>query len=260
MKRDWWVAAMAALVMSPGMAQTAKPKEDTAAAEAAAAMERARRQAANPMRIILEAAKGKRRAGVDDTPAPAPDTSVRPVVNRSAAASVAAAAPTPETPARVAPPPAAVSPPAPAPVAVAPTPAPEPVVTQITLTSDVVQAKAAAPVPSLAPTGAATVAAGGVTPAPMALPALEVAQARPRLLTMVEPDLPQRLLDELGRNATVAVDMTIRPDGTVGDIAIAGVAPRGLQRVLAATIEQWRFAPLPAARPHRVELVFNADR
>jgi TonB family protein len=263
MKRDWWLAAMAALLMSPGMAQTAKPKEDAAAAEAAAAMERARRQAANPMRIILEAAKGKRRSGVDDTPAPAPDSSVRPVVNRSATAPVAAAAtPAPEATPRVAAPaaPAAVAAAAPAPVAAAPAPAPEPVVTEITLTSEVVQAKAAAPVPALVPTAAATVSAAAVAPPPVALPALEVAQAPPRLLSMVEPDLPPRMLDELGRNATVAVDITIRPDGTVGDITVARASPRGLQRLLAAAVEQWRFAPLPAARQHRVELVFNAER
>lgn len=253
MKRDWWVAAMAALVLSPGLAQTAKPKDDAAAAEAAAAMERARRQAASPMRIILEAAKGKRR--VDDAPAPAPDTSVRPVVNRSAAAPVAVA-----TPAVVTAAPAPVAPaPAPA-VAAAPAPAPEPVVMQVTLTSDVVQTKAAAPVPALSPTRLPAVQATAVAPLPVALPALEVAPARPRLLSMVEPELPQRMLDELGRNATVAVDMVIRPDGTAGDITIAGAAPRGLQRVVAAAIEQWRFAPLPAARPHRIELVFNGDR
>lgn len=254
MKRDWWVAAMAALLLSPGMAQTAKPKEDAAAAEAAAAMERARRQAANPMRIILEAAKGKRRAGVDDTPAPASDTSVRPVVSRSAAAAADAA---PRT-AAAAPVPAATTPPAPA--LPAPAPEPAPVETQITLTSDVVQSKAAAPVPAIAPVGVAPVRGTAVPPPPMALPALEVAQARPRLLSMVEPELPQRLLDDLGRNATVAVDMTIRPDGTVGDIDIVGAAPRGLQRVLAEALEQWRFAPLPTARQHRIELVFNADR
>jgi Gram-negative bacterial TonB protein C-terminal len=77
---------------------------------------------------------------------------------------------------------------------------------------------------------------------------------------MVEPEVPQRLLDDLGRNAVVAVDMTIRPDGSVGDVGLVGVAPRGLQRLVAAAVEQWRFSPVGAARKHRVELVFNSDR
>lgn len=252
-KRDWWVAAASALAVSTALAQAAKPKDD-AAAEAAAAMERARKQAANPMRIILEASKAKKRAGEDTAPpAPASEASVRPVVNRTAPA-----APAPEpVVARAAP--AAASAPAPA---SPPPPAadPAPVVAQITLSSELAQSKVAESVPSLAPTGAASVAAPSFGALPAAAPSLEVAQAKPRLLSMVEPEVPQRLLDELGRNATVVVDMTIRPDGSVGNVTVASSTPRGLQRVLVNTIEQWRFAASPVARQHRVELVFNADR
>lgn len=254
-KRDWWVAAASALAVSTALAQAAKPKDD-ATAEAAAGMERARKQAANPMRIILEASKGKRRAGEDAAPpAPAAEASVRPVVNRTApAATVAAAAPAEVVVARAAA--------APASAAAQPSPPadPAPVVVQVTLNSELAQAKAADSVPALAPTGGASVAAPAFNSLPVAAPSLEVAQAKPRLLSMVEPDVPQRLLDDLGRNATVAVDMTIRPDGTVSNVVLASAAPRALQRVLVSAIEQWRFAPMAAARAHRVELIFNSDR
>jgi len=244
------------MAVSTALAQAAKPKDD-AAAEAAAAMERARKQAANPMRIILEASKAKKRPGEDAAPpAPAAEASVRPVVNRTAPS----APPAEAVVARAAP--AAASAPVPAPASPPPAPAAvaEPVVAQVTLSSELAQSKAAASVPSLAPTAAASVAAPSFNALPVAAPSMEVAQARPRLLSMVEPEVPQRLLDELGRNATVAVDMTIKPDGSVGNVAVASSAPRALLRVLTNALEQWRFAPSPVPRQHRVELVFNSDR
>jgi hypothetical protein len=244
------------------MAQAAKPKdpkEEAAAAEATAAMERARRQAANPMRIILEASKAKRRP--DEAPAAA-ETSVRPVVNRT---TPPAATVPPEVTTRSVSLPPAAQPAALAQPVAAPVPAPAPAVTApvqepaVTLSSDALKAKAASPVPALAPGNAPVVSPAAVPAAPLAVPAAAVAVARPKLVSMVEPELPQRLLDDLGRNATVTVDLTIRPDGTVGDVAVVGVSPRGLQRALSNALEQWRFSPVPAPYRHRVELVFNSD-
>jgi hypothetical protein len=256
-KRDWWLAAVAALAASAALgqaaapaAQPAKPKEDPAAAEAAAAMERARRQAANPMRIILEAAKAKRRPG-EDTPAVTPEpASVRPVANRSAAptSTVASTAATAT--------PAVVTSPAPEPRVAAAPPAPEPA--QATLTSSTLQNKSAAPVAALVGTGGTN--SSTIAPVPEPLPVLPNAPGRPKLLKMVEPDVPQRVLDEMGRNATVAVDLTIRTDGSVGKVALASPAPRQMNRLLSAAMEQWRFDTAATERNHRVELVFNADR
>ncbi len=86
------------------------------------------------------------------------------------------------------------------------------------------------------------------------------ASDRVRLLTMVEPEVPQRVLDDLGRNATILVDLTLRADGSVASVDLASPAPRGLLRVLTPSLEQWKFAPLLAQRTHRIELLFNVER
>ena len=101
--------------------------------------------------------------------------------------------------------------------------------------------------------------------APMPAASLTVAAAtgeafKPRLVTMVEPELSQRLLDQLGRNATVLIELKLRADGSVGGITVLPPSSRLLERALAPTLEQWKFEPLPAARVHRVELVFNVER
>jgi hypothetical protein len=43
----------------------------------------------------------------------------------------------------------------------------------------------------------------------------------------------------------------------VSDVRVLPPVPRTLAPAIAAAVEQWRFAPLPAARPHRVVLVFR---
>jgi hypothetical protein len=83
---------------------------------------------------------------------------------------------------------------------------------------------------------------------------------KPRLLTMIEPELSVRLLDQLGRNATVMVDLALRADGSVASAAVIAPASRQLERALAPALERWKFAPMASARVHRVELVFNAER
>ena len=77
---------------------------------------------------------------------------------------------------------------------------------------------------------------------------------------MVEPEVPQRMLDEMGRNATIQVDLVLRADGSVASVDLASPAPRGLLRMLTPSLEQWKFAPLTAQRTHRVELLFNVER
>jgi hypothetical protein len=77
---------------------------------------------------------------------------------------------------------------------------------------------------------------------------------------MVEPEVPQRVLQDIAFNTAVLVDLSLRVDGTVAAVNVVPPAPRQLTRIIAAALEQWRFEPLPAARVHRIELVFNAER
>ena len=79
----------------------------------------------------------------------------------------------------------------------------------------------------------------------------------PKLTNMVEPVIPQRVLDGIGRLGEVSVDITIRADGTVAEVAMLPPAPRQIQRYVEAAVEQWRFEPLSAERLHRMQLVFN---
>lgn len=268
------VAASWVLAAALAAAQPAKPD---VAAEAAAAMERARRQAAGPMRIILEASKARRKAGDAETAVVA-EPVVKAAAVRTTGATPAQTAPadarmlvattaTGESPRTAARAPAAESPPAPQPAAQASPPDAAPPSTP-TLSSGILQSRPfGAAVPALEAS-----ATPALSSAPLAQPAplpfadvpppavVPAAAVRPRLLTMVEPELPPRVLDQLVRNATVLIDLTIRADGSVAKVAVLPPAPRQLERALAPTLEQWKFEPLPTERVHRVELVFNPER
>ena len=266
------------LVAASAVAQTAKPD---AAVDAAAAMERAKRQAAGPMRIILEASKARRKAAEAES-AQAAEPVVRAAAAKTAAApaAISGAAPAPSdarllvatsaagdalrAPARVAA--AAESGPPAAAAVAAPAPAAEPP-PAATLSSQFLQSKqAGAAVPSLEAgptlplTGSAAFQTAPVPMAPSAVAAAAAEPPRPRLVTMVEPELSQRLLDQIGRNATVLIDLNIRADGSVAGITVLPPSSRLLERALAPTLEQWKFEALPAGRVHRVELVFNTER
>ena len=269
-------AAAWMLVAASALAQTAKP-DAAAEAAAAAAMERAKRLAAGPMRIILEASKSRRKVAEAEPPAAAE------AVARAAPAKLIAAAPTvaadgrllvatsttgdtSRAPARTAPAADAALPAEVAPVLTPPPAAPAPAPAS-TLVSEFLQSKqASAAVPALEAIATPRLAGSAmIQSAPMPAASLTVAAAtgeafRPRLVTMVEPELSQRLLDQLGRNAAVLIDLKLRADGSVAGITVLPPSSRLLERALAPTLEQWMFEPLPAARVHRVELVFNVER
>jgi outer membrane biosynthesis protein TonB len=78
----------------------------------------------------------------------------------------------------------------------------------------------------------------------------------PELLYIVEPDIGPRLLELLSRSEVV-VEFTIRADGSVTGVQVLPPVPRQWVPVVTAAVEQWRFAPLPASRRHRVQLVFK---
>lgn len=222
-------------------------------AEAAAAMERAQRLAANPMRVIMQAGKFRRRAvepevlpdaadpgslrrvavrAAVDTPAPVP----APVV---AVAAAAAAGPRTE----------AAAPPAPAGVGIT---------TSLVLQSNQLAAPAQAEV---APLQSAPMA-----PVASAMPKMVVPQAllsalsvQPKLVTMVEPDIPSRVMLTGQPVNEVAAELNLRADGTVAEVTLLPPVPRAWQPYIVEALRQWRYEPLPGARTHRVQLVFNGQ-
>ena len=213
-------------------ASAAEPKAD--AAEATAAMERAKRQAANPLRVILEASKVRRKVTADVETATAPTPAVA-VANTNLGAAVSTS-----------------------PTALVP---PVPVFRTLAATGGAgsVEGRLSAPVGPVAVLQASDRVSPQVTTMPvLATPAPTLSDnGNPRLLEMVEPAIPQRVLDEIGRMVEVVADLTIRADGTVAAVNVLQPAPRQMIRYVVEAIEQWRFAVLPAERVHRVQLVFN---
>jgi hypothetical protein len=198
------------------MAQTAAPA-GSESSEAQASLERAQRQADNPMRHILRASRLPARVAVADA-APAA---------AGAAAVTATAAPA------------------------------APVVLSLTLPAAATAALTEAPALD-------TAAFGRVPSLPPAWPALPVLPVddplvpeQPQLLTMLEPELDLRLLDQLGRLKVVSAVLTLRMDGTVAEVSFRGTLDQRLQRVLERALLQWRYAPLRAVTEHPVQLDFS---
>ena len=280
----WAASAVLVLAATPARAQTVTPVAGSkVAAAASAAMERAKRQAAGPMRVILEASRPRRKAADADLPVPAPPTptppsdsgSVRAVASRSPTVATVAPAPITRSVAAlpgVAPIVLTIDAPSTAPstaLYAAPTTAQAAsAVTQNILTSETLQTMApAAWAPGLETTGsligteppAATATALASLPKLPGVPTTAAGPASVKLINRVDPELPQRQLDDMGRNAVVTVDLTIRTDGSVGNVAMVRPTPRGIQRAVLAALEQWRFDPLPSERVHRVQLIFNPE-
>jgi len=226
-------------------ASSAKP----AVTEAQAAMERAQRLAANPMKVILQASKIRRRPN-EPEPEPADPNILRRTAVRNEAVApapalrpvTAAAAPVPVAP-------------APAPSAPPPTPAPEPVVVNKFMPTAL--AGGSAEVPDIQGAAlAVAVPAISKAVAPAALPIAPQA-VQPTLVTMVDPEIPVRLMADGNRIKEVFADLQLRPDGSVAEVKLIPPVPRGWQSYIVYALERWRFEPLPAARVHRVQLVFE---
>lgn len=222
-----WAVCGAVLAQAAG-------KPDAAAA-AAAAMERAQRQAANPMRMILEASKARPKPPAEAAPIATNAATPAPRTDAGGSANVAARPPAAE---------------------------PNAVSVEITISADaLLRQPGAGAVPALDTTSNAsqTLATLATLP-PLAMPAVPVEPVKPQIVSMVEPVIPARVQDDLGRIGEVFVDLTIRADGSVAAVALVPPAPRQIQRYVVLALEQWRYEPLPAERVHRVQLVFNSDR
>ena len=238
-------------------------------------MERAQRLASNPMRVILEASKFRRKGAVDDaTTVESGDTaSLRRTsarVNTGGAEPIQALARRQD--AVVAPMPAPLVAQLPAPL-VAQLPAP--LLAQQPAPLPVPVPRAAPAEPALAVTNSipaalqeavsalesTSLAKTFLTPLPQSAPALAARIAgQPRLVESIEPIFSGQLMDEASRLSEVLAELTIRPDGAVAQAVLLGVVPRGLKRAIVAALEQWRFEPLPAQQLHRVQLVFSGTK
>ena len=245
------VAFVLHLASEPVAAQQAAPKPESA--EAKAAMERAQRMADNPLRVILQAGKIKRK-GDEAAPEPVADPAVRRTAVRTGTEGTTVAPAPPRAPNTASPTPTVAA--TQLPGLAAPAPAPEPAPPKV-MPSTLLSAPAAGDVSAIEialPVEASPVTTKAV--APQAIP-LAPANVRPTLVTMVEPDIPPRLQNEPGRVSEVLADLTIREDGTVAAVSLASPVPRSWQRYITMALEKWRFEPLAGTRVHRVQLVFG---
>ncbi len=222
-------AALGLLPPAAGQSQPAAPASAASAARAEEdeAMARARRLAANPMRMIVEASRIRRR----DEAAVVP-------VSTGGGAAVAAEAPTPRS----------------VPVPVPPPPAP--VAVGLLNSSIAADRSAVTTVPELA---AAPEIVSPLSRSLPAAPALAPEIARPTVVHRVLPAVPPRLLADLPPDTVFIADLTIQPDGSVSAVDPVPPVPRSVQRYVVQALGQWRFEPLPSQRVWRVEVAFRSE-
>ena len=251
-------------------------------------MERAKRDASNPLRMIIEASSVKRAKPADAAAAAAP-AAAAPAAARAPAEGTKAAperrsaprtealAPTAEPMAR---PEASKSPvvetepvgrPAPeAGFSDAPARQPPSLATVPAATAGQEPSAAgvpAGPVPTASVTAAPAAApATAVVPAAgLAAPVASTAPAQPaaevlaplKLVRYIEPEIPARIRGRLKPSSEVTVAFKVRPDGSVADVGIRQTSARALDPIVIDAVRQWRYDPVPAEREHVVQLVFN---
>ncbi len=253
------LAGASAAAAGPTKAVSANNARAPAGALAGTAMERAQRAADSPLRAILDAAKVQRRnAPAAPTDRAAPPRA--PVVNGGAVRVGAAPGAT------------ALAAPRQFNGGVVGVAGGDAAAGRVADVAEETQALTIRTLPSAAPVDtprrAAPLEASAITPAgrnsgelqAIELPRVralpEVVGPRPTLLHMVEPEVAQRLLDQLTR-PEVTVEFTIRADGTVTAVQVMPPVPRQLVPAIAEAVAQWRYAPSVAPRQHRVQLVFK---
>ncbi|MBI5717358.1 MAG: energy transducer TonB [Burkholderiales bacterium] len=285
----WAQATRPPEVPASSAARPAAVASSGAGAPAGTAMERAQRAADSPLRAILEAAKLRRRiepnAAAETDAAARRALALRPPAAGAARAELARAepraavvpatpapAPTPANVSAVAPrsvaAPALAAPavPAAAPLLVADKPAitirtlPGEALPEVPARSTALPPSTVAPLrnaPASSPSADLPRPSLPLAPTPVPAAVAAAAAAAPKLVHMVEPETTPRHLELLAR-PEVTVELTIRPDGSVSDVRVLPPVPRTLVPAITAAVEQWRYAPLPAPRPHRVVLVFKS--
>ncbi len=229
----------------------------SAAADADAAMERAKRAAAGPLRAIQQASKIRRRPGEGEAVAPAAAAPAATPTSTTASTSapstvLAVSGASASVPAAAAPVPAP-----------APAPPPERAVERAEAPAVARVLEAEARMPTVAAVAAIEAPAAAVATPTMptmavSQPLLDTLPMQPKVLSMVEPNIPPRVMEQGPRVAEVEAELMLRADGSVAGVTLLPPVPRAWQRYITAALEQWRFEPLGAARTHRVRLVFSA--
>ncbi len=121
-----------------------------------------------------------------------------------------------------------------------------------------VQGAGAAVLPAAALVTAPSQPAPSVTPPPPAEPEPEEEVAL-QLLEYVEPELPRANNVNTVTGGKVTVRFEVGTDGKVVSAVPREGAPRRLAQAAARAVQQWRFAPLNAAREAEVDIVFKLD-
>lgn len=70
--------------------------------------------------------------------------------------------------------------------------------------------------------------------------------------------MPRRLLDRVRGDIEVVVTFTVHPDGSVVNAAVQSSTNRLVNPAVLEAVAQWRYAPIPAAREHAVQLVMRS--
>jgi hypothetical protein len=217
------LALAVAMLGAAALPVQAQPVQPASSKPEDTAMDRAQRQADNPLRMILEAGKIRRKNEADaEAPRPAPKAALPAVPALAAAAPALVASPPP------------------------------------TVALFSANSLPAAPLVEALPATGKLVDGVAGTLGALTGPATVPAPAAPKLVTMVEPSLPRRLFDDLGKRIEVVMDLSLRADGTVAEVRFVPPVPRGAQRAVQSAVEQWRYAPMPQATVHRVLAVLQS--
>jgi hypothetical protein len=118
------------------------------------------------------------------------------------------------------------------------------------------------PPPDRSPDAARPTVASG---APAAVPAMAsappsspvAARVPLRLVTMVEPDIPGRLLARLSQPSRFGLVVDVREDGSVAAVELRSGSPRSFEPMILAAVRQWRYAPTGQAARQAVDLVIK---
>jgi TonB family protein len=126
------------------------------------------------------------------------------------------------------------------------------------------EANAAKPVAAAAPAALANPAPAEVPP--LAVVPEPVVVAKREELPVAElplvvrsqepPDLPSKILRDL-RAESVRVLFTVLPDGSTANASITASTNRRMNDYVIAAVSRWKYAPIPQARSHEVELVIK---
>lgn len=274
-----WGTCLPAVAADDAASAPVKPEER---------MDRAKRDASNPLRMIIQASQVKTRSRTADLPDPASTSSVVPVAAQATTARQAPAVARPATAAAPQPAPGVAtevtrslvgSANRPARAAansgaaerVEPQSAPAPEATVTTAATPPSTETIAAPITTPAPSTALALSnpaantaaspSGSVSP-PQAAKAAEPAPVTTievplKLVQYIEPEIPQRLRARLRNNNEVTVGFTVNRDGSLSDVGIRASTNRALDDAVLDAVRQWRYGPLPEPREGTVQLVFN---